>query len=745
MLVTETGSRRRSDRVPLDVLVELRTSERDEAPLEADGLNVSEGGMAMRSPRAPAAGTRLECRFHCPPESELVCAQAEVVWSSTRGPTLGSFGLRFIELDTKSATCLRRLVSPAGAREPARDERRVATLSIDGIGPPVEAELKLADETRMVLEQRLSFLQLGRGVEVSVLGRGRERGRIASVELRQSHHDVPTVVYRVLLEGAVERAADAAPVDGAQPFAHVDEPIELVRTQVARAPRPRRSERSPAYEVSSEPFHEHASSPSSGARPIDEPTERTSQVPPGSTSGSRNRRVSTAGRTSAVPPARSSQPPAEDAAATPRSTMLGLDAAWVRATAAEADAAEAAALAVQAHDTDDERVHATPTQRASARVTAPEEDVPEEDATEAGAQEAPDDETRDESDTDEGDDDYEKRQKPAGLLAQVGQVPLYVGRLVQVLLGRLRPLTNREGDAAPGSDDVKTWLLLQIARIRGAVIALYQRVAGGSRNPRATRRPARLRVQRATLPGLGPAEGGRDDVPRRVRLIAAALVVVGIGLGIYAVAPVSGAPSNDMPESTDGPIPDPEPTMSEELTMEVEPPVDAPSQTERPRARDKGRADKGKTVAQASLDETPEKYEAEDADLEVMAADEGEPLIENTATRFGFATVPNGRTFSLRMNGPVTRLDGSARENGFTVRVYGGLATEGAKPISSAHRAVARSLILNKKGYAELTIDFVPGLAPRYQVLAKYDTLEITLERIDAAAQSASAVKNVLP
>jgi hypothetical protein len=206
MQVIQTGSGRRAERVPLDALVELRTGASDEELLEADGLNVSIGGMAMRSPLPPAAGTRLECRFRCPPDGELVCAQGEVVWSSLRGPTLGTFGLRFVELDTKSATFLRRFVAPSSAHEAARDDRRAATLSIEGLGTPVEAELKLADETRIVVEQRLSFLQLGRGVEVSVGGRGKERGRIASVELRHSHYDVPTIVYGVLLDTVPERA-----------------------------------------------------------------------------------------------------------------------------------------------------------------------------------------------------------------------------------------------------------------------------------------------------------------------------------------------------------------------------------------------------------------------------------------------------------------------------------------------------------------------------------------------------------
>lgn len=749
MLVTESGSRRRSDRVPLDVLVELRTSGRDEALLEADGLNVSEGGMAMRSPRAPAAGTRLECRFHCPPDGEVVCAQAEVVWSSTRGATIGSFGLRFIELDTKSATCLRRLI-PAGARPPARDERRVATLCIDGLAAPVEAELKLADETRIVLEQRLSFLQLGRGVEVSVLGRGRERGRIASVELRQNHHDVPTVVYRVLLEGAAERAADAV-CAAAQPFAPADdpsdrpdEPIELVRSQVARTPRPRRSDRTPPNDAPSEPFHDHAAAYAqpSEAPSIDVAHERTSDVP---ATGTRSRRVSSWGRTTTAPTTRTSQPPPTDRASqppalrgsqppaeeapgatSPRSTMLGLDAAWVKATAAEADAAEEAARAAPL-PADDHLAEesAQPALVASTDRASPPRvrGVRDDDA------DATDDPRAAVVEADDSDEDA-RAAKPAGLLAQAGQVPLHVGRLMQALLRRMRALTGREDDDS-GSDDVKTWLLLQVARVRGAVIALYQRATGGTRNVRNTKQPARLRMQRSTLPGVGPAEDGRDDTPRRVRIIAWSLAVVGIALGIYAVAPVSGAPMN-LPASSEEPLPEPEPTMSEELTMEVEPPVDAPSQPGLSHARNRARRDESKTLATTPIDEVSENVEPDET--EIAATDEGGSVIENTATRFGFATVPNGRTFVLRMNGPVKALEGSQRDNGFSVRVLGCVAVDPAKPISSAHRAVVRSAAIRNKGtFAELTIDFVPGLEPRFQVVAKHDTLEITLERIDGA------------
>ncbi len=207
----QNGSVKREDRVPLAALVELRGvnhhgeqqhGEQAEELVEADGLNVSIGGIAMRTSQVPRLGPLIACRFSCPPTGELVRAQGQVIWSEQLTPERGAFGLRFVELDTKSATALRRLVNPGTAPETKVDRPRTAVLSIDGLGTAIDAGLKLADDSRVVLEQRLTFLQLGRSVEVTVPGRGKERGRIASVELRQSQFDVPTLVYGVLLDGA---------------------------------------------------------------------------------------------------------------------------------------------------------------------------------------------------------------------------------------------------------------------------------------------------------------------------------------------------------------------------------------------------------------------------------------------------------------------------------------------------------------------------------------------------------------
>ena len=100
----------RSLRVPLDdVLIELSHDELD-APFEADGVNVGTGGLSMRSSLLPDIGSRLRCRFESPADGQPVNASCEVVWAADSGRNLGEIGLRFTEIDTRSALALRRLI-----------------------------------------------------------------------------------------------------------------------------------------------------------------------------------------------------------------------------------------------------------------------------------------------------------------------------------------------------------------------------------------------------------------------------------------------------------------------------------------------------------------------------------------------------------------------------------------------------------------------------------------------------------
>jgi hypothetical protein len=99
-----------------------------------------------------------------------------------------------------------------------------------------------------------------------------------------------------------------------------------------------------------------------------------------------------------------------------------------------------------------------------------------------------------------------------------------------------------------------------------------------------------------------------------------------------------------------------------------------------------------------------------------------------SALHFGAAEVPHPRRFALRMSKRITGLQGAADVGGFSVSVLGALSLDRAAPISSAHRAVTRAMIMNKGDRAELSIRFADGKQPAYQVSAEGSTLYVLIE-----------------
>lgn len=95
---------------------------------------------------------------------------------------------------------------------------------------------------------------------------------------------------------------------------------------------------------------------------------------------------------------------------------------------------------------------------------------------------------------------------------------------------------------------------------------------------------------------------------------------------------------------------------------------------------------------------------------------------------FGAASVPQGRSFLIRMSRPITTIQGSATQNGFSVAIAGSLALDRAGPIASAHRSVQSATIVNRGDRSELTILFAQGHKPRYRVIARGSALEIIIE-----------------
>jgi hypothetical protein len=100
-----------------------------------------------------------------------------------------------------------------------------------------------------------------------------------------------------------------------------------------------------------------------------------------------------------------------------------------------------------------------------------------------------------------------------------------------------------------------------------------------------------------------------------------------------------------------------------------------------------------------------------------------------TTTSFGAKTVARGRSYLIRMSGPVEGLQGVALPDGFRVTVPGALALDKASPLAAAVTSVQSAKIRNRGDHAELTVQFKPDRTPKYRVVAKGAALEVIIER----------------
>jgi PilZ domain len=760
------ASGRREDRVPLAGVVSVREAQRGpvtEPQLEADGLNVSIGGIAMRARFVPSPGSLLECTFSCPPTGELVSAQGEVMWSEPHGLGHGQFGLRFVELDTKSATALRRLVSKDGGDVPKAARSRTARLLIEGLETGVEAELKLVDETRVVLEQSLSFLQLGRGVEVTVPGRGKERGRIASIELRHGQLDVPKLVFGILLDDAHAKAPASLPPGSAPWFtAELEEPfpgLHAVRAAAAGAVHERRVERASEAPPASFQTEERE-------RISELALDRTSELSLDHASARSLDRASARFRDSALPgtpapPAQPKGPPEQPderaagqrehsmaaarealASAPPTATLQGLGQLVVeleRYSELPSDVVDdefaslvpegpdegepvVALAAARVRESTPERLMLAadaefdePTKRTFAQSEPPPAELTR--AEPAQPEVAPDDDPAELHEHDPFAETDTALQAPGLTL---GNAMLWLrGKFrsqlrsqadnISELRQRIEPALREQAESLD-LPEAKHRMLAWFARLNLFVRTLFAR----SKRQRETeaaepgkKRKVPLRRQRTTLPGVvvPPEDEAVTETARSTLAFAGLLALAGMGLAAYVLVPRAPADRIELPARIATAQEPPKASASappdDALALDIEPAPAAP--------KSEGKKKKKEPLAAAA-----------------PVAEARAP----TPAPFGELEVPNGRVFSLRMNGPITSLEGVAFENGFTVKVPGRNPIDPARPIASAHRAVKRALFMNQGKYAELTIEFLPGFAPHYQVRAKGDALEITLERL---------------
>ena len=214
-----------ASRMPFDGLVEVGGALGPS--FEAQAVNVSEDGMHLRTAYLPEQGQPLTCRFEAG-SGQSVLASGEVVWSQgvEKG---GEFGVRFTDMDVESVDSLKRIcgitvaadASGAPAAPPVHSGSKVR-LHIDGLASPMRAKVRDAQGGAVTVGSDLSFLQVGRQLELEDAINGNKRpANIDRVEVAvdpTSH--IPQLVVTLRYsdaQGSAEGAQGWAPGASAAP------------------------------------------------------------------------------------------------------------------------------------------------------------------------------------------------------------------------------------------------------------------------------------------------------------------------------------------------------------------------------------------------------------------------------------------------------------------------------------------------------------------------------------------------
>jgi hypothetical protein len=188
---------------------------------QADSIDLSLRGMAMRASVLPEVGESLGVRFH--PEGGVpVSARAEVVWASDQGRHAGTFGVRFTELSPQVERSLRRMLDAKDdvmidrSAPPPTDAR--VKLFIHGMDAPLRARVRTSNPSELVVGSELSFLKLGDKVDVDHAGT-KVAGTIVKVDVEV---DAKTRVPRLIL--SIDLGARRKPDLGTAPTVLAESP-----------------------------------------------------------------------------------------------------------------------------------------------------------------------------------------------------------------------------------------------------------------------------------------------------------------------------------------------------------------------------------------------------------------------------------------------------------------------------------------------------------------------------------------
>jgi hypothetical protein len=672
-------------RAAVDVMIQLSS---EIGIFEADGLNVSLGGLSMRSSQVPEVGSRMSCSFECPPTGEIIEVEGDVVWARTSGLAMGEFGLRFTAVSQTAERALRELVF--SAVEETRDtDASSARILLDGMPSPIVGRIAHRDRDVITIEQELPFLRLGQSLSIAGQDGVLQRGLLGAIDLVVDD-DMPRLVLQVLTTAS---AVDMiAPSESADTLMDVEAPVRDDELREARSEesmiglsddeddalramtigRTNHTTLGAAETVEGRRFAHNTSGAAAdeandtaiaereeGRRASDELRERlVAMATIAKTNTTAFAKVARAalGAFAIVVATRSR---AFWAAFSPKAAA-SMSAAWAKTSSFFASLFARTKIAYATWQSGREKVHARVTSPAPQQAQAP-----------------------------------KRREQQRPRRAEVAAVP-----------------ENKGFPMKP--------VLVTAGVVAGLGLAAY--AIWGGEEPTTN-------VLAAPSENAAPASSAPVSASPSVELAPSPPNPAGAQLAQPAAAQPAQAIQTAAPVQIPMPTALPAPTYNAGQ-------LPAPTYAS---LRDGARLPTPQAVPAGSpyaVDVRDPRIAGADPTLvapaaQVAAAPQAESTTDTSRTlSFGAASVPNAQVFTFHMTQPITNVTGSSSRDGFAVQLVGGLSLDRAAPIKAALSFVEGAGIANRGDRAELSIRWKQGgFIPAYRVVARGSLVEVHIQR----------------
>jgi hypothetical protein len=199
MGTSANAERRASTRRRFNGTVELALPDETET-YEADAIDLSIGGISLKTAFLPDVGSELDCRFVLDGDDpRTVHARGQVVWAKDHGNVAGAFGLCFTDLSKSDRAAIEKRCAPKNEKQSkagptavdphannavvnaeTADER--VRLRLSKMNEPLKAKVRQQVDDAVVVAMDLSFITLGDHVEVES-STGKSKGILEDVRV----------------------------------------------------------------------------------------------------------------------------------------------------------------------------------------------------------------------------------------------------------------------------------------------------------------------------------------------------------------------------------------------------------------------------------------------------------------------------------------------------------------------------------------------------------------------------------